>query len=212
MRTQTEEPLMSQDYNPSGLSYSPGLRVKEEVNRGQSDRDHPRKSADVIVLDRAADASHPVMDLVCGMTVDANKTPHHAEHQRRTYYFCSGGCREKFIADPQRYLEGGAQAPEPMPEGTIHTCPMHPEIWKSGLGSCPICGMALDPVLVAADTPPNPELVDMTRRFWVGLTLTLPVAALQMGGHFTELHIWLEPRLANWAQFALATPIVLWAG
>src|SRR5260370_40843389 len=84
MRTQTEEPLMSQDYSPSGLSYSPGLRVKEQVNRGQSDHDHRHQSADVIVLDRAAGAPHLVKDLVCGMTVDANTTPHAAAHRRRT--------------------------------------------------------------------------------------------------------------------------------
>src|SRR5260370_40416665 len=154
---------MRQEYNSSGLSNSGGRSVEEEAN-GQCDRDHRKQSADVIVLGRAASASHPVMALVCGMTVDANTTPHRAEHQRRTYYFCSAGCREKFIADPQRYLEGGAQAPEPMPAGTIYTCPMHPEIRQSGPGSVPICGMDVEPVMVAAETAHNPALLDMDPR------------------------------------------------
>ncbi len=168
-------------------------------------------SSDVQALPRL------VEDLVCGMTVDADTTPHHAEYQGRTYYFCSAGCRTKFIADPQRYLGSEPKAPEPMlpepmPKGTVYTCPMHPEIRQLGPGSCPICGMALEPVVAAAEAPTNPELIDMTRRFWIGLVLALPVAALQMGGHFAQHGAWLEPSLSNWVQLALATPVVLWAG
>jgi heavy metal translocating P-type ATPase len=100
----------------------------------------------------------------------------------------------------------------PIPEGTIYTCPMHPQIRQVGPGFCPICGMALEPELVAAEAAPNPELADMTRRFWIGLVLTLPVLALEMGGHLTNLHMLLGQSWSNWLQFLCATPVVLWAG
>ncbi|MGB6320172.1 MAG: copper-translocating P-type ATPase, partial [Xanthobacteraceae bacterium] len=102
---------------------------------------------------------------------------------------------------------------EPMaPEGTIYTCPMHPEVRQVGPGACPICGMALEPVTVTAEAPANPELRDMTRRFWIGLLLTLPVTVLEMGGHLVDLGVWLTPNVDNVIQLALATPVVLWAG
>jgi Cu+-exporting ATPase len=152
-----------------------------------------------------------VIDPVCGMTVDPYTTPHRAEHAGQPYYFCSAGCRTKFAADPQRYL-GEAREPEPVPEGTIYTCPMHPEIRQIGPGSCPICGMALEPELVTAESGPNPELVDMTRRFRIGLALSVPVVVLEMGGHLAGAHNWIPQSPSNWIQFALATPVVLWAG
>src|SRR6266498_3880839 len=99
----------------------------------------------------------------------------------------------------------------PVPAGTIYTCPMHPEIRQLGPGNCPICGMTLEPVL-ASDTGPSAELVDMTRRFWIGLVLSIPVVALEMGGHLTNLHMLLGQNLSNWLQFVIATPVVLWAG
>jgi Cu+-exporting ATPase len=154
----------------------------------------------------------PAVDPVCGMNVDPGKSPHRAEHGGTTFYFCGAGCRTKFIADPLRYL-GAARTPAPpAPEGAIYTCPMHPEVRKTGPGSCPICGMALEPLVVAAETPPNPELIDMTRRFWIGLALTVPVSVIDMGGHFATHGSWLAPQLANWIQFVLASPVVLWAG
>jgi P-type Cu+ transporter len=108
---------------------------------------------------------------------------------------------------------GPAERPaEPVPEGTIYTCPMHPQIRQIGPGSCPICGMALEPELVTVDTGPNPELADMTRRFWVGLALALPVLALEMGGHLTGLTMRLGGQASSWIQLALATPVVLWSG
>src|SRR6478752_5539313 len=113
------------------------------------------------------------------MTVDPHSARHRADHHGHTYYFCSAGCRTKFVADPQKYL--GERAPDPVPEGTLYTCPMHPEIHAAGPGACPICGMALEPELATADAGPNPELTDMTRRFWIGLELTLPVFILDMG-------------------------------
>jgi len=149
------------------------------------------------------------IDPVCGMTVDPHTTQHRHTHGGHPYYFCSAGCRAKFAAAPQKYLDGKA-VPDDVPEGTVYTCPMHPEIRQIGPGSCPICGMALEPDIVGADTGPNPELIDFTRRFWVALAFTLPIFVLDMGAHF-GLQL-LEPTLSHWVQFALATPVVLWAG
>ena len=152
------------------------------------------------------------IDPVCGMTVDPHETPHRHQHGGQAYYFCSAGCRTKFAADPAKYLDKAEHAAEPVPEGTIYTCPMHPEIRQVGPGSCPICGMALEPELASADSGPNPELADMNRRFWIGLALTLPVFALEMGAHIVGGHGFIDQRLSNWIQLALATPVVLWAG
>ncbi len=158
----------------------------------------------------AAPTDHAAIDPVCGMTVDPHTAKHRAELHGHPYYFCSGGCRTKFVADPQKYL--GPRTPAPVGEGAIYTCPMHPEIRQPGPGSCPMCGMALEPEMPSADTGPNPELTDFTRRFWIGLALALPVMALDMGAHIFGAHNWVEPRLSNYIQFALATPVVLWAG
>ncbi|SHO62356.1 Cu+-exporting ATPase [Pseudoxanthobacter soli DSM 19599] len=152
-----------------------------------------------------------VKDPVCGMDVDPATSKHRFEHGGTLYHFCSAGCRTKFAADPARYL-GPAPAAEPVPEGTIFTCPMHPEIRQIGPGSCPICGMALEPAVVTADSGPNPELADMTRRLWIGLALTVPVFALEMGGHLIDLHGLIAQQTSNWVQLVLATPVVLWAG
>jgi Cu+-exporting ATPase len=151
-----------------------------------------------------------VLDPVCGMTVDPHTAKHRAEHRGHPYYFCSAGCKTKFTADPQKYL--GAREPEPVVEGAIYTCPMHPQIRQEGPGACPICGMALEPELATADSGPNPELADMTRRFWIGLVLALPVMVIEMGGHFVGPHDWVDPTLSSYVQFAFATPVVLWAG
>ena len=144
------------------------------------------------------------------MTVDPQGAKNRADHGGRTYYFCCTGCRTKFVADPQKYL--GGRQPESVPEGTVYTCPMHPEIRQIGPGSCPICGMALEPEIAGPDIGPNPELVDMMRRFWIGLVLTLPVFILEMGAHIAGAHNWVEPTSSNYVQFAFATPVVLWAG
>jgi Cu+-exporting ATPase len=151
-----------------------------------------------------------VIDPVCGMTVDPHTAKHRAEHNGHTYYFCNPTCRTKFIADPGKYL--GPREPEPVIEGAIYTCPMHPEIRQQGPGSCPICGMALEPEIATADSGPNPELVDFTRRFWIGLALTVPVFVLEMGAHIVGAHGWIDPVLSAYIQFAFATPVVLWAG
>jgi Cu+-exporting ATPase len=157
-------------------------------------------------------ATDTVRDPVCGMTVDPHTAKHRHDHLGHPYYFCSAGCRTKFIADPDKYLSPQEHKTEPVPEGTIYTCPMHPEIRQVGPGSCPICGMALEPELVTADTGPNPELADMTRRFWIGLALAIPVFALEMGSHLAGGHGFVPQPWSNLIQFALATPVVLWAG
>ena len=160
---------------------------------------------------RASAGSATVKDPVCGMSVDPTATAHRASHDDQDYFFCSAGCQTKFVADPERYLKPAAE-PAPAIPGVIYTCPMHPEIRQEGPGSCPICGMALEPETVAAVAPPNHELIDFTRRLWVGLVLTLPVFALEMGGHLTNLHMLIPGQMSNWIQFALATPVVLWSG
>ncbi|MFG1423168.1 heavy metal translocating P-type ATPase [Xanthobacter sp. DSM 24535] len=162
------------------------------------------------------DGSHAslVKDPVCGMEVDPATATHRATHHGTTHYFCSAGCQAKFEANPSAYV---AEGPAPKadgnkPEGVIYTCPMHPQIRQIGPGNCPICGMALEPEVATQETGPSAELVDMTRRFWIGLVLTVPVLALEMGGHLTNLHMLLGAKAANWIQLVLATPVVLWAG
>jgi Cu+-exporting ATPase len=160
-----------------------------------------------------APAAGSAKDPVCGMSVDPATARHSADFAGATYYFCCAGCREKFLAEPRRYVgEAPAEAAPSAPAGTIYTCPMHPEIRQAGPGLCPICGMALEPATPAAETGPNPELVDMTRRFWVAAALAVPVAALEMAGHFANLDAIASRQAANWIQLVLATPVVLWAG
>ncbi|HEY8288661.1 MAG TPA: heavy metal translocating P-type ATPase, partial [Acetobacteraceae bacterium] len=147
------------------------------------------------------------------MTVDPATSKHRLTHQGETFHFCSARCREKFAAAPEAYLHP-APASKPASKGAIYTCPMHPEIRQEGPGSCPICGMALEPVEATAEAQPNAELADMTRRFWIGAVLALPVVVLEMGGHIPALglHDIVSPRVSGWVQFLLATPVVLWAG
>ena len=152
-------------------------------------------------------------DPVCGMKVDPQASKHRVEHGGALFHFCSASCRTKFITDPQRYLALKiATPPAPAADGTIYTCPMHPEIRQVGPGNCPICGMALEPAEITADAGPNPELVDMTRRFWIGTALTLPVMALELGGHVLGLRHLVSPTTSVAIQFLLATPVILWAG
>jgi Cu+-exporting ATPase len=160
----------------------------------------------------AADAGK-VKDPVCGMMVDPHTTTHRAQYQGKPYYFCSPGCQSKFVAEPAKYAKPSAErTAEAVPEGAIYTCPMHPQIRQVGPGSCPICGMALEPVVATAEAGPSHELTDMTRRFWIGLALTLPVFALEMGGHLIGLDHLIPRTTSNWIQMLLATPVVLWAG
>ncbi|WP_159005636.1 heavy metal translocating P-type ATPase [Bradyrhizobium sp. S69] len=152
----------------------------------------------------------PAIDPVCGMKVNPATAKHRFAYQGQEYLFCGGRCRERFEAEPEKYLKP-REAEPPAPAGTIYTCPMHPEVRQEGPGSCPICGMALEPEQVSLDDAPDPELIDMTRRFWIALALTVPVFVIEMGRHLGLMH--LVPSVwANWISLVLATPVVLWAG
>jgi P-type Cu+ transporter len=157
-------------------------------------------------------AGSKVLDPVCGMSVDPATSKHSFEHHGETFHFCSAGCRTKFAADPAKYLDKTKQPEPDLPAGTIYTCPMHPQIRQVGPGTCPICGMALEPEVASLESGPNPELADMTRRFWIGLALSTPVVVLEMGGHLIGGHGMIDQTLSNWVQLVLATPVVLWAG
>jgi Cu+-exporting ATPase len=155
------------------------------------------------------------VDPVCGMKVDPYKRGHRFTHAGHGYFFCSAGCRDKFAAAPDKYLTPREAASKPQASAaTIYTCPMHPEIRRTQPGSCPICGMALEPVDPTHETGLNPELRDMTRRFWIGAALAAPVVVLEMGAHIPglNLHHYVPPQISLWLEFALATPVVLWAG
>ena len=152
-----------------------------------------------------------VRDPVCGMSVDPATSPHRFDYRGATWHFCSAGCQTKFATDPQAHLDK-TKPKTAAPEGTIYTCPMHPQIRQIGPGSCPICGMTLEPEVASLDAPPNAELADMTRRFWIGGALALPAVVLEMGGHLVGGHGWVDPTLSNWIQLVFATPVVVWAG
>jgi P-type Cu+ transporter len=197
-------------------------------------------------------AAATAVDPVCGMTVDPATAAGRYEYQGTTYHFCNPSCEQKFKADPDRYLHPElAPAEPPPPAGTQYicpmdpevrqdhpgscpkcgmalepdlstlpatrveyTCPMHPEIVRDEPGSCPICGMALEPRTVTVEEPPNPELVDMTRRFWIGALLTLPVLVVAMGDMLLGMGLGgrIDMRASLWLGLALSTPVVLWAG
>ncbi|HZF07390.1 MAG TPA: heavy metal translocating P-type ATPase [Thermoanaerobaculia bacterium] len=164
----------------------------------------------------------PAVDPVCGMKVDPEKTPHHAEHAGVTYHFCGVGCREKFRQDPERYRSGQAMPTMPAPppgtppgKAVEYTCPMHPEIVRDRPGSCPICGMALEPrTVTGAEEEENPELASMTHRFWVAAALSLPLLVLGMSKMVPALDLarLLPAGTEHWLELLLATPVVLWAG
>ncbi len=176
------------------------------------------------------DGRDSVQDPVCGMQVLPATAAGSLEHDGRTYYFCSRHCLEKFRSDPGRFTaeargRGGSDhgfivisptlPPKPAPPGTTYTCPMHPEIVRDRPGACPICGMALEPVAVLTEEEPeDPELVDMTRRFWICLALTIPLLLLSMAEMIPgfALPTWLGGRTWVGIQFALASPVVLWGG
>lgn len=155
-----------------------------------------------------------VTDPVCDMEIDPSNSGHQFTYNGETYHFCSAGCRTKFTLSAETYLDPASTSPEPIKAGVIYTCPMHPQIRQAGPGSCPICGMALEPLTITAEATPNRELADMSRRFWIGLVLALPVLILEMGGHITglRLHQLVPEQVSVWVQFILATPVVLWAG
>ena len=180
-----------------------------DAGKGHDHHDHAPKAAD------------KATDPVCGMTVNP-ATARSADVRGETYYFCSEGCRTKFVADPDKYLSGAAKdhhhhgAPaipaSAVPAGSKWTCPMHPEIVKDGPGDCPICGMALEPMVASLDDAPNPELADFTRRLIVSAALSVPIVLLAMGSMIgLPFREWIGERNALWAELVLATPVVLWA-
>ena len=164
-----------------------------------------------------------ITDPVCGMTVDPATTRHQYEHDGATYHFCSARCRERFAADPAGWLDGSARAREDSEKSIAakkagkvvkYTCPMHPEIVQGGPGTCPKCGMALEPMgIPAEDEGPNPELVDFKRRFWIGAVLTVPLLVLTMGPLVgLPVREWIGERPTLWIELVLGTPVILWAG
>ncbi|HTW89342.1 MAG TPA: heavy metal translocating P-type ATPase [Candidatus Binataceae bacterium] len=161
-----------------------------------------------------ASSATAVKDPVCGMAVDPAATKHRADYRQATYSFCSAGCRKRFESNPEKYLhpEPETAARKPVPPGVIYTCPMHPEIRRDAPGACPICGMALEPLEPQADAGVDPELVDMTRRFWISALLAIPVLLLEMSDIVPSLPVQraLGANVIPWIEFVLATPVVLW--
>ena len=164
-------------------------------------------------------AGHPerlpgtVVDPVCNMTVDPSAARHRARYGGRDYFFCGPRCKERFVAEPERFLAPAPARPETVRPGSW-TCPMHPQIVRDEPGACPICGMALEPMTPDAGDAGNPELADMTRRFWVGLALSVPLLVIAMSGHVARgsLDALVPPQIAVWVQLVLASPAVLWCG
>src|SRR5688500_10016266 len=173
-----------------------------------------------------------VKDVVCGMIIDPAKAAGSSDYKGQTYYFCSKGCKTKFDTGPERYLAPAPPAPpdlkvrptaspaspdlkvRPTAGDVEYTCPMHPAIVQIGPGSCPICGMALEPRTVSLEDAPNPELTDMTRRFWIAAALTLPVFVLAMSDMLLGPGLGgrLDLRTVNIIALVLTTPVVWWAG
>jgi Cu+-exporting ATPase len=167
--------------------------------------------------DRPSEPPASDHDPVCGMGVDPEKAKYRTVHAGHRYFFCSARCQEKFAADPARYVVSslhGRGSTGATPGEVRWTCPMHPQIVRNEPGSCPICGMALEPVTPAAGNAANPELRGMTWRFWVGVALSVPLLAIAMAEHFDQaaLDALVAPRLLVWLQLILGTPAVLWGG
>ena len=172
------------------------------------DHAHPTaKPVNACCAGGATPAATTVTDPVCGMQVDPATSKHHAQHAGDEYHFCSARCRERFIADPQKYLS--PSEPDPAMAGATYVCPMHPEVSQVGPGTCPICGMALEPDMPSLDDEENPELRDFSRRFWWTLPLSVAVLVLAMFGHYFP---GLSPTARSWIELVLSTPVVLWAG
>jgi Cu+-exporting ATPase len=187
------------------------------MNHGQEQPAHPSPNPSGRKLSLSlAPASAAAIDPVCGMAVDPNHAAGSTTYEGQTYYFCSRHCLQKFQADPQRYL---APSPPPLPvappaaPGVEYTCPMHPEVISDRPGPCPKCGMALEPRMFTPEEGRNPELVDMSRRFWIGLVPSIVLLVLAMGDLLPgELFHHLDMRLLNWVEGILATPVVFWCG
>ncbi|HWD12936.1 heavy metal translocating P-type ATPase [Pseudochrobactrum sp. sp1633] len=157
------------------------------------------------------DHGNKVKDPVCGMMVDPAAGKPHMTYKGHEYHFCSDSCHGKFKADPEKYLTAQSAA-APAIKGAQYTCPMHPEVIRDEPGSCPICGMALEPVMPSLDDGPNPELIDFTRRFWVSAICSIPLLIVTMGPMLgLPVREWIGEQRTVWLEFILATPAVLWA-
>ncbi|MGB2752372.1 MAG: heavy metal translocating P-type ATPase [Pyrinomonadaceae bacterium] len=186
----------TQGVPPSGL-VEIGREQKETVSHGAME----------------ATAGGEFVDPVCGMTVAPETSAGKFDFEGETYYFCSTSCLNKFKQNPASFLQGKKEEKlEAESKGVEYTCPMHPEIVQIGPGSCPKCGMALEPKVMTLDDAPDPEYLDMKRRFWISTVLTLPVFALAMGEMLPNYHEYIAPKIALWIQFVLATPVILWGG
>jgi len=205
----TTEPAAA-TVSPAAAACCSGGAAEGPPETAKNDEHHP-EAGGCCAGGKVSEGAATVTDPVCGMTVDPAKTAHHAEHAGQTYHFCSAGCRTKFVANPDAYL-GDKPKPEPTATpGAIWTCPMHPQIRQEGPGTCPICGMALEPEEPSLDDGPNPELVDFTRRLWVAGVLAVPLLAISMVAEMLGIHI-VSAAASPWVQLALSAPIVLWAG
>ena len=186
-----------------------------ELNAGTHLKHGPERSHHKPEASGDAATAQPLKDPVCGMTV-TNQSPHRLEHDGRPYYFCSAKCKDKFAAEPTRFMTPTAIETAPptvvlasTAARTIYTCPMHPEVRQDHPGNCPKCGMTLEPVLPDLDDDDSPELRDFRRRFWWTLPLTSIVFVLAMFGHRLQ---WMDMVIQSWVELIIATPIVLWAG
>ncbi len=186
------------DEHGKGLAKGPGYCVVKTMN---SHSQHPHHN-------HTPDAAR---DPVCGMA-PAPDTAHRSVHAGEEVLFCSASCKEKFDRDPAKYVTPAHTNAATVDDRVKWTCPMHPQIIRDGPGACPICGMALEPMMPSGDAGPNPELIDMSRRFWVGVALATPVLVLEMGRHLFGIDGLIPPSWNGWLQFILATPVVLWAG
>ena len=184
------------------------MKPHDHAHAGHAQPHKPHGSAACCAGKTATMHTTTAVDPVCGMEVDPATSAHRVDHDGIAYHFCSARCRERFVADPPRYLSPRNE-PEPAPAGTFYTCPMHPEIRQDHPGTCPICGMALEPEMPSLEDEDNPELRDFGRRFWWTLPLSMTVMALAMLGHRVP---GLTTASRTWVEFALATPVVLWAG
>ncbi len=160
----------------------------------------------------APELNEPAVDPVCKMLVDPQRAAASFVHEGKTYYFCMPGCRDKFAADPKRYLDPQQPPDDSAMKNVEYTCPMHPEVVQIGPGTCPICGMALEPKEISLDDTPDPEYIDMKHRFWIAAALTLPVFVTAMGEMLPGFHSLVPPRSSIWLQFLFSTPVVFWCG
>lgn len=223
MQVDEQRALSSERHGEKFYFCSKGCKTKFDLKQSEAHHDFTSNL-------HTSSAPAPAIDPVCGMKVNPERAAGSTTHNGHTYYFCGVGCLNKFKTDPQKFIQAAKQTPiqiaaapgsdsgflaskNRLPEASaqdLYTCPMHPEVSQPGPGSCPICGMALEPRSVSAETPENAELRDMTRRFWVSLILTVPVMVLDMAGMAS--HARRPPSLIHWIELAPATVVVLWGG